>query len=64
MLISINAGIYIGTPKSLWNVRKKVLGICSDFVFRVKYSTILIFEVIFQCQKLAESSHFFFFNEE
>ena len=37
------------------NGHKKVLGIWFDLVLKVKYSTILIFKVIFLCQKAAES---------
>jgi hypothetical protein len=37
------------------NDHKNVLGIWLDLVWNVKYSTILIFKVIFLCQKLAES---------
>ena len=37
------------------NDHKNVLGIWLDLVSNVKYSTILIFKVIFLCQKLAES---------
>ena len=37
------------------NSHKKTLGIWFDFVLKVKYSTILIFKVIFLCQKSAES---------
>ena len=42
------------------NGLKKVLSIWFDLVLKVKYSTILIFKVIFLCQKSAESSRFFF----
>ena len=37
------------------NDHKNVVGIWLDLVSNVKYSTILIFIVIFLCQKLAES---------
>ena len=39
---------------------KKVLGIWLDLVLKVKYSKILIFKVIFLCQKSAEFLQFFF----
>ena len=42
------------------NDHKNVLGIWLDLVSNVKYSTILIFKVIFLCQKLAESFWIFF----
>jgi hypothetical protein len=45
------------------NVHKNVLGIWFDLVLKVKYSTILIFKVIFLCQKSAESLRFFFIEE-
>ena len=38
-------------PKVYENCHKKVLGIWFDLVFNVKYRKILIFEVIFLCQK-------------
>ena len=41
-----------------------VLDILFDLVLNVKYSKILIFKVIFLCQKSAESLRFFFFIEE
>ena len=37
------------------NGLKKVLGNWFDLVLKVKYSEILVFKVIFLCQKLAES---------
>ena len=42
--------------KNYENGHKKVLGIWFDLVLKVKYSKILIFKVIFLCQKSAESS--------
>ena len=47
-------------PKVYENVHKKVLGIWFDLVLSVKYSKILIFKVIFLCQKSAESLGFLF----
>ena len=41
------------------NDHKNVVGIWLDLVSNVKYSTILIFKVIFLCQKLANLSDFF-----
>ena len=41
--------------KGYENDHENVLGIWLDLVSNVKYSTILIFKVIFLCQKLAES---------
>jgi len=37
-------------PKVYENGHRKVLGIWLDLVLKVKYSTILIFKVIFLCQ--------------
>ena len=42
-------------PKVYEKGHKKVLGIWFDLELKVKYSTILIFKVIFLCQKSAES---------
>ena len=42
-------------PKVYENGLKNVLGLWFDLVLKVKYGTILIFKVIFQRQKLAES---------
>ena len=47
-------------PKGYENGTKNVLGIWLDLVLKVKYSTILIFKVIFLCQKSAESLRIFF----
>ena len=42
-------------PKVYEKGLKNVLGIWFDLVLKVKYSTILIFKVIFLCQKSAKS---------
>ena len=46
------------------NSNKNGLGIWINLVSTVNYSTILIFKVIFLCQKSAKSFWFFFFIEE
>ena len=40
-------------PKVYENGHRKVLGIWLDLVLKVKYSTIIIFKVIFLCKKSA-----------
>ena len=47
-------------PKVSENNHKNVLAIYSDLEKKVNYSTILVFKVIFLCQKSTESFWFFF----
>ena len=45
------------------SVYNKILGLCFFLIFKVKQSAILIFKVIFLCQKSAESLQIFFIEE-
>ena len=51
------------TPLEQLGVYKKILGFCFFLVLKVKGRAILIFKVIFLCQKLTESFWFFFIEE-
>ena len=46
---------FLGNANIYEKGHKKVLGIWIDLEQKVKYSTILVFKVIFLCQKSAET---------
>ena len=50
-------------PKVYKNNHKSVLGIWMDLEWKVEYSTILVFKVIFLCQKSARFFISFFIEE-
>jgi len=50
-------------PKMYENGHKNVLGIWFDLVSKIKYSTILIFKVIFYIKSKTNLSDFFFIEE-